>query len=163
MWRLTLTLPDFLTEIFGLCTQFWETLRRTLKTKPYQVLLFIAVLSYGVVFAHFTVQKHNLFHTNAWDLGIFNQALYNTLYSGRPLYYTVELFLNPSGNYFAVHLSPILFLVLPFYAILPLPTTLLVLKSFILAFGAFPLYLLAKKVLKSDRTAFMLALVYLLV
>jgi uncharacterized membrane protein len=103
-----------------------------------------------------------MFHTNAWDLGIFNQALYNTLYSGRPLYYTVELFLNPSGNYFAVHLSPILFLVLPFYAILPLPSTLLVMKSFILALGAYPLYLLAKKVLKSDRTAFMLALVYLL-
>jgi uncharacterized membrane protein len=120
------------------------------------------MLSYGVIFAHFTVQKHNMFHTNAWDLGIFNQALYNTLYNGRPLYYTVELFLNPSGSYFAVHLSPILFLVLPFYAILPLPTTLLVMKSFILAFGALPLYLLAKEVLKSDRTAFMLALTYLL-
>jgi uncharacterized membrane protein len=149
-------------EIFGLCTQLWEDLRRFLQTKPYRVLLFIAMFSYGVIFAHFTVQKHNIFHTRAWDLGIFNQALYNTLYSGRPLYYTVELFLNPSGSYFAVHLSPILFLILPFYAILPLPTTLLVMKSFILALGAFPLYLLAKEMLKSERTAFMLALAYLL-
>jgi uncharacterized membrane protein len=155
-------LPDFLTEIFGLCNQFWEALRHFLQRKPYQVLLFIAMFSYGVIFAHFTVQKHNMFQTGAWDLGIFNQALYNTLYSGRPLYYTVELFLNPSGCYFAVHLSPILFLVLPFYAILPLPTTLLVLKSFILASASVPLYLLTKKVLKSDRTAFMVALAYLL-
>ncbi|MEE9508886.1 MAG: hypothetical protein V3V81_00150 [Candidatus Bathyarchaeia archaeon] len=58
-------LPDFLTEIFGLCTQLWEALLLYLQTKPYRVLLFIAMFSYGVIFAHFTVQKHNMFHTNA--------------------------------------------------------------------------------------------------
>jgi uncharacterized membrane protein len=142
--------------------QFGAALRRVLQTKPYPVLLLVAVLAYSVIFAHFTVQKHDVFHTHAWDLGIFNQALYTTLFSGRLLYYTVELFLNPSGCYFAVHLSPILFLVLPVYALLPSPTTLLVLKSFILATGAIPLYLLARTMWRSDRPAFLLALAYLL-
>ncbi|MCW3987628.1 MAG: hypothetical protein NWE87_04875, partial [Candidatus Bathyarchaeota archaeon] len=73
------TLPDFFTEIFGFCTRLWDALRHFLQTKPYQFLLFIAMVSYGVVFSYFTVQKHNLFQTGAWDLGIFNQALYNTL------------------------------------------------------------------------------------
>ena len=106
--------------------------------------------------------KHDGFATFAWDLGIFDQAFHTTLYSGKLFYYTAELYLSPSGCYFAVHFSPILFVLLPFYAIQPSATTLLVLQSFILALGALPLYLLASDLLRSKKAGFVIGVAYLL-
>jgi uncharacterized membrane protein len=133
-----------------------------LRTHPYFVLLLIAISIYGIVFSYFTVLKHNVFLSSGWDLGVFDQAFYTTLYDGKFLYYTADLFLNPSGCYFAQHVSPILFLLLPFYAINSSAITLLVLKSFILAFGALPLYFLARELLESAKAGFIAAVVYLL-
>jgi len=137
-------------------------LAQTLRTRLYVFLVIIAIIGYGLVFSYFTILKHNVFQSFAWDLGVMNQALYTTLFNGKLLYYTAELFLNPTGCYFAEHFSPILFLVLPFYAVSPSPTTLLIFKSFVLALGAFPLYLLAKELLKSNKAGLMLAIAYLL-
>jgi len=131
------------------------------KIESYDIIVLVAVLVYGVVFSYFTVLKHNLFQTYAWDLGIFDQALYTTLH-GHFLYYTADLYLNLSGCFFAQHISPILLLLLPLYAIRPSATTLLVLKSFVLALGAFPLYLMAYKELKSKKIGVLLVLLYLL-
>jgi len=117
---------------------------------------------YTVVFSYFTALKHYAFATYAWDLGVFNQAIYTTIFQGKFFYYTPDLYINTSGNYFAIHFSPILLLVLPVYAIYPSPITLLVLKSFILAMGALPLYLLTKEFLNNEKAAFTLALAYLL-
>ncbi len=138
--------------------QLWAALR----ANPYFVLLLVAISIYGLVFSYFTVLKHNVFLSSGWDLGVFDQALYTTLHNGKFLYYTADLFLNPSGSYFAQHISPILFLVLPFYAINSSSITLLVLKSFVLAFGALPLYLLGRELLESAKAGFIVALVYLL-
>ena len=133
-----------------------------IRAQPYLVLLFVAILIYGLVFSYFTVLKHNLFQTSGWDLGVFDQALYTTLHDGKLFYYTADLFLIPSGCYFAQHISPIMFLVLPFYAITPSSITLLVFKSFILALGALPLYLLAKELLENAKAGFIVAVIYLL-
>jgi uncharacterized membrane protein len=135
---------------------------KAVRAQPYLVLLFVAIFIYGTVFSYFTVLKHNVFQTSGWDLGVFDQALYTTLHNGQFLYYTADLFLNPSGCYFAQHVSPILFLILPFYAINSSSITLLVLKSFILAFGALPLYLLARELLEDSKAGFIAAIIYLL-
>jgi uncharacterized membrane protein len=103
-----------------------------------------------------------VFSSFAWDLGTFDQAFYTTLFHGKLFYYTPELLFNTSGSYFAVHFSPILFFFLPLYIIYPSAITLLILKSFILALGALPLFMLAKESLKSEKAAFMLAITYLL-
>jgi uncharacterized membrane protein len=68
----------------------------------------------------------------------------------------------PSGSYFAAHFSPILLLILPFYAISPSATTLLIFGSFGLALGAVPLYLVASNVLKDKKAGMLFALLYLL-
>lgn len=127
----------------------------------YDLIVLLAIFVYGIIFSYFTVLKHNVFQSFAWDLGIFDQALYTTL-RGKFLYYTPELYLNLSGCVFAQHISPILLLLLPLYAIRPSATTLLVVKSFVLALGAFPLYLIANKVLKNKKISALLALIYLL-
>ncbi|MFP3984599.1 MAG: DUF2079 domain-containing protein [Candidatus Bathyarchaeia archaeon] len=156
------TWPTILAKTFFLFNQFKNMLLKLIKTRPYDILLIAAIIIYGTVFSYFTTLKHNVFQSYAWDLGIFNQALYTTLHNGRLLYYTVELFLNPTGSFFALHVSPILFLILPLYAINPSPTTLLVIKSFALGAGALPLYLLSKELIRNKKASLMFALIYLL-
>jgi uncharacterized membrane protein len=126
------------------------------------LLLGLAVLTYTVVLSYFTILKNYEFGTYAWDLGIFNQSFWTTLHNGGFFYSTVELLVNPSGSFFATHFSPIVFLVLPFYAIYPAPQSLLVIQSFVLALGAVPLYALAKRVGKYRVFALSFVLAYML-
>ena len=127
----------------------------------YDYAILISMIAYAITFSYFTCLKHYTFSSYPWDLGIFNQAFYSTLH-GKLFYYTVENYVNVEGSYFAIHFSPILFLLIPFYAINPRPETLLILQSCILALGALPLYLLAREVMKDKKSAFLTGLVYLL-
>ena len=145
-----------------LLDQSKTTFVELLKNRRYILLLLTAIVIYGTIFSYFTTLKHYRFSSYAWDLGTFDQAFYTTLFHGRLFYYTPELLVNISGSFFAVHFSPILFLFLPFYAIHPSSVTLLILKSFILALGALPLYMLCKEALKNKRASFIIALSYLL-
>ncbi|MCW4042171.1 MAG: DUF2079 domain-containing protein, partial [Candidatus Bathyarchaeota archaeon] len=113
-------------------------------------------------FSYNTILKYHSFRTYAWDLGIFSQSLWTTLYEGKLFYNTVELFIFPSGSFFGSHFSPILFLVLPVYALYSTPETLLVFQSFILALGSVPLYLLTRDALKSRVAGVVFVLAYLL-
>ncbi len=116
------------------------------------VLLFACLMLYTITFANLTILKHYAFKTRAWDLGIFTQSLWTTINANRFLYHTCEIFLNPTGSFFGVHFSPILFLVLPFYWLAQTPETLLLLQSFIIALAAVPLYRLAR-----DKAGFRVA------
>ena len=128
----------------------------------YDYLILISISVYAVAFSYFTCLKHYAFSSYAGDLGIFNQAFYTTVFHGRLFYYTVENYVNPSGSYFAIHFSPILFTLIPFYAISPRPETLLILQSCILALGAIPLYLIVKESVKDEKLAVFASLAYLL-
>ncbi|MCI4340397.1 MAG: hypothetical protein L3J73_03925, partial [Thermoplasmata archaeon] len=61
-------------------------------------LIFFAVI-YVEIFSWFSYLRYLGFLTNAWDLGIFQQALWNSGHGGGLLYYTVELPWNPSGSF----------------------------------------------------------------
>jgi uncharacterized membrane protein len=119
--------------------------------------LALMVLCYTVLMSIITTLRHYFLFSGAWDLGIFNQVFWSTLH-GRFFYYSVEPWFGQS--FFGVHFSPILSLVIPFYAVYPHPETLLVLQSFIIALGAVPLYFLAKDEL-NERLALLLSLLYL--
>jgi len=125
-------------------------------------LIFLAVSLYTLVFSYYTVLKHYTFQSFAWDLGIFVQALYSTIYHGRLFYYTIENYVNPSGSFFAIHFSPILLILIPFYATYPKPETLLVVQTAILALGAIPLYMIAREILKDKKLSIIPPLIYLL-
>jgi uncharacterized membrane protein len=142
-------------------------LERILATKIFKVdigklLIGTAILTYTLCFSYFTIMNDYAFHTYAWDLGIFNQALWTTLHNGRFFYYTAELLVNPSGSFFGIHFSPILFLLLPIYALYPARQTLLVVQSLALALGSVPLYKLVMHVLKSRAASLVFVLVYLM-
>ena len=126
------------------------------------LILCIAVTTYAIVFSCITILRYYSFMTRAWDMGIFTQSLWTTLYADKFLYHTCELFLNPSGSFFGVHFSPILFLILPFYRLITAPETLLVLQSFILALAAIPVYKLAREYAGGRNVGLLFASVYLM-
>jgi|GEM_PF-5186567 uncharacterized membrane protein len=82
-------------------------------------------------------------HNNAWDLGVFNQVLYNTAHF-RPFTYSFR----PFGNYLGDHFSPILAVLSPL-TLLESSLPILVAQAGGLALSVLVLYLLSLTVLKS--------------
>ncbi|MCX8170694.1 MAG: DUF2079 domain-containing protein [Candidatus Bathyarchaeota archaeon] len=105
----------------------------------YFILLSLA-LAYIIIVSGLAVRGHYSFYTNAWDLGIYAQALYSTLNHGRLLYYTAELAGNPSGSLFGIHFMLFLLFLTPVYAIYQNPITLLILRPLAISMGLIPLY-----------------------
>jgi len=99
----------------------------------------------GVAFFLFvsvwTVSRINSFCTPTYDFGIFAQMFYNMKESGLPMT-TVER--DGLLSHFAVHMSPIYYLMLPFYCIVPTPATLQVLQAAVLASAVIPLWKLGR-------------------
>lgn len=105
----------------------------------FAVVLVLAA-AYAVYFSWFTILNHYTFRTNAYDLGLYMQSLWTTIH-GYGLFYTTLC----DGSRFAYHFEPILFALIPLYALSPRAETLLTLQSIALASGAVPVYLLARQ------------------
>lgn len=128
-----------------------------LLSRKVELALGVSVALCGLVLSYLTVVKYYTFHVTGWDLGIFSQSFYSTLNFGSFFSNNLEL-----GSHFHVHFQPILFLILPFYAISQSPPTLLVLQASAVALGAIPFYYLAKHELGDKRHALAFAGLYLL-
>lgn len=125
--------------------------------------VFLISLFYIVIVSYLAIRSHYSFYTNAWDLGIYSQALYTTLNYGRLFYYTAELEGNPSGSLFGIHFSPILFFLLPIYKLYESPITLLVLRPVIICLGLIPLCLiLNQEKINSTIIRYCIIIVYLI-
>ncbi|MCW3989906.1 MAG: DUF2079 domain-containing protein [Candidatus Bathyarchaeota archaeon] len=130
--------------------------------KKYENTLYLCVIIYTSIFTYHTYLKHLSFSSFAWDLGIFNQLIYSSVFEGKLFYYTPELYMNPQGSYLAIHFSPILLTIFPIYALFPSVLTLLFLKSAILSAAAIPLYYISRKLTGSDLTSLIISVAYLL-
>ncbi len=126
-----------------------------------KVYILIAVIGYTITFSAVEIALFRSFTTYTWDLGIFNQSFWNTLH-GRFLYYTPETGIyTTSGSLLATHFMPVVLLALPFYALFPFPEALLVISTFVVALGSFPVYGIAKILLKDEKIAAILGITYL--
>ena len=119
--------------------------------------ILIAIGAYMFVFGAMTSLRHYNFETQAWDLGVFAQIMWNITH-GNGMATTLEF----ANNHFAVHMSPFLFLLAPLYFLFSSPYALLITQTIVLALGAWPLYLLALKILGGPRQAFLVSVAYLL-
>ncbi len=92
-----------------------------------------------------------------FDFGIFSQMFYNmkeTLIPATTCERDIYL------SHFSVHVSPIYYLYLPFYALFPSPITLQICQAVMLASGVIPVYLLSKKLRLSGKAAVVFAACY---
>jgi uncharacterized membrane protein len=95
---------------------------------------------YLAYFGWFTLRAYDVFVPQAADLGIYDQAVWNTVH-GRPFRSTLE---EPFDNLLADHFEPILLLVGLSYLLWASPKALLLIQSAALALGALPVYWLAR-------------------
>lgn len=109
-------------------------------------LAFAIVLLYVVVFGSLALVRHWSFHSTGFDLAIFDQVLWNTV-NGRFMESTLSLQRCDPHSFFLDHFSPALLLIVPFYAVVQRPETLIVFQTAALALGAWPIYLLARRFL----------------
>ncbi len=84
-----------------------------------------------------TVGRVYTFGTPTYDFGIFSQMFYNMKETGLPLT-TVER--DGLLSHFAVHVSPIYYLLLPFYCLAPTPATLQILQAAVMTSAVIPLW-----------------------
>ncbi|HCI79109.1 MAG TPA: hypothetical protein DHW02_05425 [Ktedonobacter sp.] len=127
-----------------------------------------AMLAFSAFFIVFLVLKQNAYQTHAEDLGIMDQAIWNTIH-GDVLHQTIcntigdVNCVGPDGiSRLAIHFEPILFPISLFYIFFPSPLTLLILQTLIVASGAIPAFLLARLRLRNDWIAAVIAFLYLL-
>jgi uncharacterized membrane protein len=106
-----------------------------------------------------TIYRYLSFYTPSYDFGIFSQMFYYIKETGIP-YTTCER--SELLSHFAVHMSPTLYIMLPFYWLFPSPITILVLQRLAIASGVIPLWKLAKKYHMVNGIAALLCVVYLL-
>jgi len=106
--------------------------------------VWLLVAAFVVTFAALALRRHAALATNAMDLGNVNQALWNTAH-GDFLAFTN---MAPVANRLALHVEPILLLLVPFYWLgLGSPQLLLVVQALVVGLGAWPLYWLAREAL----------------
>jgi uncharacterized membrane protein len=123
-----------------------------------QTAVAVAAAAYAGGFAAVSILRQRSFETGRFDLGNMVQAVWATAH-GHPLRVT-----NLQGEQvsrLASHVDPILVLFAPLWWIWPSPDMLLVVQAIAIATGAFPVFALARKHLRSERAALGFALLYL--
>ena len=113
------------------------------------------ICAYVITFIILSLTKHYSHQTYAFDLGVFDQVMWNTL-RGRAFENSIV-----GHSYLGDHFAPALLLLLPFYGLFPSPSTLLVAQTVLLALGALPVYWLARDKLGQEAGA-VFAVIYLL-
>lgn len=146
--RSSFTVPFFIVSllilVFFACYAVfgWNSASSHCVSKPVTHPAFIWVLTvlalaFTVFVSVWTVCRVLTFSTPTYDFGIFSQMFYNMKTTGLPMT-TVER--DGLLSHFHVHVSPIYYLLLPFYWLIPEPATLQVLQAIILASAVIPLW-----------------------
>lgn len=122
----------------------------TLTPRLANILFALMFIAYCAVFGWYALMRHATFNSGGYDLGIFDQAIWNSV-RGRILENTIMI---DSPQFLGHHWSPLLVGLVPVYVIWSDVRALLVFQVIALGAGGLPLYWLAKK-----RLGYALALV----
>lgn len=101
--------------------------------------------------------RYCVFATPNFDFGLFCNMFYHMRETGLPMATSER---NQLLSHFAVHISPIYYVLLPFYAVFPSPLTLQIGQAVIVASGILPLYALAKHFGLSGKSTVAVVFVY---
>lgn len=116
------------------------------------------VISVYVVIKY-TVIRYQIFSATTYDFGIFSQMFEYLVKTGIP-YTTLER--DGLLTHFAVHFSPIFYLLLPGYYLFRSPIYLLVVQAISIFLGVVPIYLLCKNKKLDNFYILLICFIYLL-
>lgn len=120
--------------------------------------------AWAAIFLHFLLvlflglSRHWGYLTSVNDLGVFDQAAWGTMH-GQFLLNTSQF--DQPINWLGFHFHPVILLFVPLYAIAPHPEWFTLAQALALAVTAWPLFLLASRVLESEAAGLIWAVAYL--
>ncbi len=131
-------------------------------------LVILAMLLFAAFFILYMTQLQDAYMTHAEDLGIMDQAIWNTVH-GNFLHQTICNSLTDTNCYqlsgisrFSIHVEPILLPLSLLYLLAPTPKSLVILQTLIVASGALPAFWLARLRLRNEWIGVVCAALYLL-
>ncbi len=113
----------------------------------------IATVTVGSI----SVFRYLTFSAPNYDFGIFCNMFHNM---SKDLSAVTTCERDKLLSHFAIHISPIFYILLPFYYIFPSPLTLAVLQPLIIFSGIIPVYLLAKHLKLSQNASIFISVAY---
>ncbi len=147
----------------ALCLALYPVLRfRTPLTPPFSKRMVtvcgvvLGVIMFAVI-AVTTCLRYRVFGAPNFDFGLFCNMFHHMRETGLPMVTSER---NQLLSHFAVHVSPIYYVLLPFYAVFPSPITLQIGQAAVVASGMIPLYLLTKRFALSNKTMLAVLFVY---
>ena len=115
----------------------WDKAQVLEVKKIYLWLTIMASVIFMLVLSLWTVSKVRSFGTSTYDFGLFAQMFHYMKTTGLPL---TTLERDGLLSHFHVHVSPIYYLMLPFYMLAPYPATLQVLQAAVMTSAVIPLW-----------------------
>lgn len=98
------------------------------------------------MFSTLSILKHHNFHSHAFDLGVFQQVVWNTAHGDWFRYtYHIGLGPRPVENYLGDHFEPILLPIAFLYLFWGQPEVLLLVQTFSLAAAGFLIFLILRR------------------
>ncbi len=140
----------------------WNRAQKTVgirKNITVKVIYVIAAAVYFVIAGGTMVYRHLLYITPAFDFGIWVQMFH---YMRKTLLPLTTLERGKLLSHFAVHFSPIYYLYLPFYALIPHALTLQIMQALTIISGMIPLYLICRKLKLNKAETAVFGLVFAL-
>lgn len=107
-----------------------------MRSKPLLTGIVVAIL-FSSLYCFLAIEKHLYFGSNACDLAIYDQAVWN-ISQGNPPQSTVR---GVNNIVLEDHFVPIIYLLAVPYRFFPSPVTLLVIQAFFFAFGGLGLFI----------------------
>ena len=138
LWASLLVLAVLL--VYGLrgCNRSRESIVRPQAAAPHYLWVTAAsALVFFLFVSAWTVARVAVLGTSTYDFGIFAQMFHYMKETGLPM---TTLERDGLLSHFDVHVSPIYYLMLPFYCLVPSPATLQVLQAAVMASAVIPLW-----------------------
>lgn len=125
------------------------------KLNPYLTIVVFLALIYFTYYTTYTFMRHDAYLSGRFDLGNMSQTVWDTTHGH---FFRLT---NPDGveniSRLADHSDIILVLFAPLYLVFPTPKLLLLVQSFTIAVGGILIYLLSKRIIKSEKLSLVLA------
>lgn len=159
--RLYLTLALALTAVACVCVfkeTFSENKYRFFEGKNLYIILAALTVIMTVTLSWGCVSRFYFFGTSTYDFGIFAQMFESM---ARDFTQTTTLERGEPMSHFAVHFSPIYYLLLPFYMIFRRPEFLLTAQAAVCFSGIIPVLLLCRRYRYNNTVTFLIGTVFL--
>ncbi|MCD4813574.1 DUF2079 domain-containing protein [bacterium] len=140
----------------GAAALFWghRIVKKNNIAIPWGVFTSILAGLYFLFYLWLKFAQYYSFNINAHDFSVFQYALHAT-WQGKWLYVAFW-----KASFFKEHFSPLLILLVPIYGVFKNAAFLLVLQSLAVVAAAWPLWRIARDILKSPEMGFWMVLIY---